>query len=197
MHSIHRTAESDLSRTKIEKQQVLAELEHCKETCKTLRKDYNTCKIEKDQLETKFKFTEEKLEGVAKENEFLVDCLKEHENKLTWKELQQRALVEIDSKTGKRISVEQAIAELHSLARIGEDPQYNSMNVINYDKYLPIEQVEIYEKRYNDLNVKYMQVLEEMHAFKLERIGEEVLIQERDERISKLNEELDILKGKY
>lgn len=196
MHSIHRTVESDLARTKIEKERIFAELEHCRETCKVLRKDYNTWKIEKDQLETKFNFTQEKLEGFTKENEFLLESIKEHEKKITWKELQQRALVEIDPKTGKKISVEQAIAELHSLARIGEDPQYNSMNVVNLDKYLPIEQVEIYEKRYNDLNAKYMQVLEEFHVLKTKNIGEEVLIHERDERIANLNDELTILKGK-
>jgi len=129
------------------------------------------------------------------ENETLKQTIYEFHNRIASKERQANERVEVDPKTGKRISIEQAITELHSLARIGEDSESNALNVTNGDKFMPIEQVEVYEQRYHELNKKYVQALEDMQDYKVKAIGEGELLQERDERIRKTYEELELLKG--
>lgn len=129
------------------------------------------------------------------ENETLKQTIYEFHNRIASKERQANERVEVDPKTGKRISIEQAITELHSLARIGEDSESNALNVTNGDKFMPIEQVEVYEQRYHELNKKYVQALEDMQDYKVKAIGEGELLQERDERIRKTYKELELLKG--
>ena len=146
-------------------------------------------------MQTKENFNNDKVIALKMENETLKQTIYEFHNRIASKERQANERVEVDPKTGKRISIEQAITELHSLARIGEDSESNALNVTNGDKFMPIEQVEVYEQRYHELNKKYVQALEDMQDYKVKAIGEGELLQERDERIRKTYKELELLKG--
>lgn len=84
--------------------------------------------------------------------------IQEFQNKMASKERRAQSQVSGDSVGSKKISIEQAISELHSLAKIGESQDEKSLKIMDQNKYLPIEQVEVYEQRYNDLSKKYLKV---------------------------------------
>ena len=84
--------------------------------------------------------------------------IQEFQNRMASKERRAQLQVAGDSKGSKKISIEQAITELHSLAKIGESQDTNSLQIMSQKKYLPIEQVEVYEQRYNELSKKYLKV---------------------------------------
>jgi hypothetical protein len=134
--------------------------------------------------------------SLTRENELLRQNIQEFQNRMASKERRAQSQVAGDSRDSKKISIEQAISELHSIAKIGESQNANSVEVTSQNKYLPIEQVEVYEQRYNELSKKYLKVCEEMQEYKAQAIGEGELIKERDIRIQKLNHELSELRGR-
>lgn len=158
-------------------------------------KNFNDLKVQKEQIEDQMLFTEERIAGLIRENKFLHLNIREYEYRLANKDKLDQDKIEIDPETGKRVSVEEAIHDLHSLAKIGQEPE-NALVRSDYKKYLPIEQVEIYEERYSKLSKLYNQVIEEMQGHKANAIGEREIIKERDERIGKLHRELENIKGK-
>ena len=52
---------------------------------------------------------------------------------------------------GKELTIEMAISDMKHFAKIASDQDSLPMKVIQHNDYLPIEQIEIYENRYNEL----------------------------------------------
>ena len=88
--------------------------------------------------------------------------------------------------------MEEAIQELHSIAKIGEENDEHLAHK-NKGKYDPPEQLEIYEARYNELNKKYLKVIEENNSLNSTKIGVQEILRERDGRIQRLNNNFEEL----
>ena len=142
-----------------------------------------------EEISDKWRGLEQKSRELKKENEYY-KAIEEAEGDIERKELEEK---EVD----KEVIVEKAIKDLKELARIGIDHDIVPIKVIQHSQYLPIEQIKIYEGRYNDLNEKYFKTLEELQKIKVINIGEEQLLKERDSRIIKINEELIQLRGSF
>ena len=195
MHSAHRMVEGDLKTTREKLLNVSSELDRYRDLHTELSKTYQKCKVDKEQLESQMGFKEERISGLIRENTLLQEALHEYEERVNIRKKKNKETVKTDEKTGRRISVEQAIKELHSIARIGEDPE-NKDSREHLKKYLPDKQIEIYESRYNELNKNHLVVLEELNGLKSQGLGYEEIIKERDERIAKINGFLEDLRGK-
>ena len=195
MHSVNRMVESQLNSAKAERDKAMEELSNFQEQINYFKNQNNKSIEQIEELQAQWLIYQEKISNITKENEYLKEHLNDHQHKIESGAYSMRAGEEVNSDTGKYLSVEQAITELKELAKIGEDAESNSLNVIKHSDFLPMEQIEIYENRYNELNDKYNKAVSELHYLKLEAVGEAEIIKERDNRIQKLNEQLNRLKG--
>ena len=195
MHSVNRMVESQLNSAKAERDKAMEELSNFQEQINYFKNQNNKSIEQIEELQAQWLIYQEKISNITKENEYLKEHLNDHQHKIESGAYSMRAGEEVNSDTGKYLSVEQAISELKELAKIGEDAESNSLKVIKHSDFLPMEQIEIYENRYNELNDKYNKAVSELHYLKLEAVGEAEIIKERDNRIQKLNEQLNRLKG--
>jgi chromosome segregation ATPase len=196
MHSGQRMIEAELKIAKKIKEDIEEEHSKFKKRSIYYEKNYNVCKAQKEQIEHQMSFTEERIAGLVKENAFLNLNVHEYEIRLTNRERLDRERVQGDPGTGNRTSVAEAITELHSLAKMGQEPG-NTLIRSDHKKYLPIEQVEVYDKRYDDLSKLYNEVLDESQEIRARAMGEQEIIKERDYRIGNLHLELKRITGKF
>ena len=195
MHSVNRMVESQLSSAKVERDKAVDELSNFQEQISYFKNQNDKSTEIIEELRAQLLICQEKYANISKENEYLKEHIFDHERKIESGAFNMRSKDDFNSNTGKYFSVEKALSELRSLARIGEDPESNALNVVKHSDFLPIEQIEVYEDRFNKLNEKYNKVVAELHESKLESIGEEVIIKEREDRIKKIYNELNQLKG--
>ena len=152
MHSMHRDTENILHHIKNDKLAIEEELEYFKEQTSILRKQYNQERIDKEEVNQKIDFLKEKNETITRENNLLKENIKEYEDKLG---LNRDNTISIDGK-----SIQDIILELKE----DNTPEIQEIEprISDLDKYLPKSQVDVYEKRYNDLSDKYNTIMDEL-----------------------------------
>ena len=111
--------------------------------------------------------------------------IKEYEDKLSW---ERKNTISIDGK-----SIQDIISELKKDNT--SETQEIEHRISDLEKYLPKSQVEVYEKRYNDLSDKYNTIMDELKKFRSMKIGNDEIINDRDQQIKKLRQEFNDLKG--
>ena len=187
MHSMHRATEKMLHHVKNDKLAIQEEMEYFKQQTSILRKQYNQERIDKEEVDQKIDLLKEKNETLVHENSMLKENIKEYEDKLSW---QRKNTIRIDGR-----SIHDVISELKE----DNTPEIEEIEprISDLDKYLPKSQVEVYEKRYNDLSEKYNTVMDELKQLKSMKIGNDEIINDHDKRIKTLREELNSVKGNY
>ncbi|CAI2364608.1 unnamed protein product [Moneuplotes crassus] len=190
LHSAHRAVEGEFRTTKADRDRYLEELVRFKGLYQNFRKQYFTCNSEKETLESQLSFREQRIKSLIRENTLLQETLHEYEERVGIKNRRDKAQIEVDSKTGKRISVEEALKELHSISEVNQDLK-NAEGISPNPKYLPKDQPQIYEERYNELNEKYLVIQSELNTYKAKETSDNGIVKEKDERISKLKAQIE------